>query len=174
MKLRRGLFGVRYRRDFEGNAQDTRVEIEFDRSKTKGISAVGSFVTLPAPFNLHWVSSLATREPAALDFSRNGPEARYVVWDLADADSFEVGDVLRYTVTGECIETFDGTIDWEAGEDSLLLTGVLQDRAAPADGQTCSLEVDLRLSRDGSVDPAFQGGFFVGEQLRSLTLLARP
>ena len=54
-------------------------------------------------------------------------------------------DVLRFEVTGPCIQVYSGTIDWSMGEDALPLTGVLGDALPPFDGQACVIEVELSL-----------------------------
>ncbi|HEB91361.1 MAG TPA: hypothetical protein ENI85_17425 [Deltaproteobacteria bacterium] len=168
------VFGVSYAREFPGNEKDTLIEITFDRHATGGISTRNSRVTLPTPFSLHWVSSPVTREPAALDFSRSSAEPRFVVWDPDAAPDFEAGDVLGFSITGTCIEPYSGVIDWEQGEAALELTNRLQDRPPPNDGQTCTVEVEMTLRRNGVVDPAFRAGTFVAEQVRVFSLLARP
>lgn len=170
----RGFFGVSYERDFPGNEKDTLIEITLDRTSTNNVTASDSNVTMPTPFMLHWVASPISLEPVPLDFSRSSLETRFVVWDPFDAPDFEVGDVLDFSITGSCIEPYFGIIDWEDGEDALELTDVLQDRQPPNGGQTCVIDVVMTLSRDGVVDSAFRNGTFVAEQIRVLTLLARP
>ena len=170
----RRLSGVSYRRDFPGDEKDTRIEVTLDRASTDNVSATESFVTMPTPFALRWVSSPATGEPVPLDFSRSANEPRFVIWDPYDEPGFDVNDVLRFSVTGTCVESYSGIVDWEQGEDALELTNVLRDRQPPNDGQTCVVEVEMTLSRDGVVDSAFRSGTFVAEQVRVLTLLARP
>ncbi len=168
------LFGVSYERAFPGIEKDTSIEITLDRRATGGVTASASRATLPTPFALHWVSSPITREPVPLDFSRSSSAPRFVVWDPDSAPDFETGDVLSFSISGTCIEPDSGIIDWAQGEDALELTNRLRDRAPPNDGRTCTVEVELTLSRLGSVDPAFRSGTFVAEQVRAFSLLARP
>ncbi len=168
------LFDVHYEREFPGNEKDTSIEIALDRRATGSVTAPAFQATLPTPFALHWVSSPITREPVPLDFSRSSNAPRFVVCDPDQAPDFEIGDVLSFSVMGTCIEPDSGTIDWDQGEDALELTNRLRDRAPPNDGQTCTVEVELRLSRDGRVDPAFRSGTFIAEQGRAFSLLARP
>ncbi len=170
----RRLFGVSYVRVFPGNEKDTMIEISFDRASADNVTAPNSSATMPTPFTLHWVASPITGEPVPLDFSRSSLETRFVIWDPVDMPDFELDDVLRFSITGACIEPYSGIIDWEQGEDALELTNVLRDREAPGDGQTCVIEIEVKLSRNGSVDSAFSTGIFVTEQVRVLTLLARP
>ena len=142
----RRLFGVSYERGFPGNEKDTLIKIILDRTSTDGVTVSDSYVTMPTPFMLHWVSSPITQEPVPLDFSRSSDATRFVIWDPYDVPDFEVGDVLRFSITGSCIEPYFGIIDWEQGEDALELTDALRDREPPNDGQTCVIEVELTLS----------------------------
>lgn len=97
-----------------------------------------------------------------------------MIWDPFDAPDFEPGDALDYEVTGSCIETLRGGIDWPGGEDMLQLTDVLEDRDPPDDGKSCTIRVELTLRRTGMVDPLFADGSFVGEQVRVLKLKSTP
>jgi hypothetical protein len=170
----RALFGVSYERSFPGQAKDTLFRVAFDRTATGKASAPDSFATLPTPFVLHWVNDPVTMSPVPLDFSRSSASPRFVVWDPSSAPDFEPAEALQYAVTGSCIEPYVGTIDWRDGADALQLTGVLRDLPSPNAGLTCAIEVEIKLSRSGTVDPAFEGGTFVGEQVRVFNLLARP
>lgn len=159
---------------FNAQEKDDVIEIAFDRSATGGTSAPASSVTLPTPFDLDWVEDLGTMSPAPRRFSRSAATPRFVTWEPLGAPAFEPGDLLSYSVVGSCIESSFGTIDWAAGEDSLSLTGVLQDQPPPRDGQSCLLHVVFTLRRTGIVDPAFSGGSFVASQIRDMHLESTP
>jgi hypothetical protein len=131
-------------------------------------------VTLPSPFALDWVSDPDTLAPAPKTFSRSAASPVFIVWDPFGAPDFEPGDTLHFAVTGQCIETYSGTIDWQAGEDVLELTGVLEDAAPPRDGRICPTRVEITLRRQGVIDAAYAGGAFVGEQVRTLRLISTP
>jgi hypothetical protein len=166
-----------YSRSFQIGGKDTLFEVALDRGGSR-VSAPDSFATLPAPFVLDWVDDTVALTLAPEPFSRSSATPYYVVWDPFDAPDFEPGDEpgdeLDYEVTGDCIETFQGALDWEAGGDALQLTGVLPDRPPPDDGMSCPLRVEIRLGRMGTLDPAFLGGSFWGEQLRVLELDSTP
>ncbi len=159
---------------FRDQEKDSVIEIAFDRSATGGVSANASSVTLPAPFELDWEEDPLTTNSAPRSFSRSSATPYFVVWDPFGAPEFEPGDALSFRVTGNCIQTFQGFIDWPGGEDSLQLTGVLDDREPPNDEKSCPLRVEFTLSRAGTVDPAFAGGSFVARQVRFLKLSSEP
>jgi len=165
--------GPVYQDTFTGDAQDTTFVIEFDRSRTGWTSAPDSHVTLPPALDLRWVEDLDTGSPAPTPFSRSSPTPLYVVWDPFEAPDFHPGDVLRFLVTGTCIQAYQGIVDWAGGESALDLTGVLVERPAPNDG-SCPIRVELSVSRRGSVDAAYRGGSFVATQQRTLQLDSEP
>ncbi len=169
------LFGdSTYGVGFRDHEKDSLIEIALDRSATGEVSANDSSVTLPTPFELDWVDDFVAMSEAPEPFSRSSATPYFVVWDPFGAPDFEPGDALSFSVTGNCIETFQGVIDWQGGEDSLQLTGVLDDRDPPHDKKSCPLRVAFRSSRAGTVDPAFAGGSFVGRQVRILKLQSTP
>jgi hypothetical protein len=169
-----GLFTTPYVSIFSNDEKDLRFEITFDRRGTGERSATDSFVTLPTPFELDWVDDPVAMTPAPTRFSRSSSISYFVIWDPFDAPDFEPGDELTYDVTGDCIRTYSGTIDWEAGEDVLELTGVLLDRDPPDDGMACPIEVEFTLERTGTLDAAFDAGSFRGLQVRVLNLQSTP
>lgn len=170
-----GWFGLyAYGVGFPGDDKDTVFEIALDRSATGHLSAHDSSVTLPTPFELDWVDDPVAMTAAPEPFSRSSPTPFFVVWDPFDAPDFEPGDAFGYEVSGSCIETRRGAIDWQGGEDVLELTEILEDRDPPDDGKSCTIRVELTLSRTGTIDPAFAGGSFVGEQVRVLKLRSTP
>lgn len=173
MQEAHGLAGTQYVEILPGNAKDTVIEVELDRSRTEGLIAADSSARLPTPFAIAWVTSRDTRESAPLDFSRRARDARFVTWAPFGAPDFEEEDELRFSVTGDCIQPWRGTIDWRGGEEALELTNVLRDRDPRGSG-SCVVEVELTLFRLGEVDPAFESGRFVAEQVRTLQLLSRP
>lgn len=166
--------GNAYGVGFRHEAQDTEIRIAFDRPSTGGSSAPDSTVTLPPPLVLDWVEDPAAMTAAPDPFSRTSATPYFVVWDPFDVPDFEPGDELRYIVSGRCIEPLLGVIDWENGEDALQLTGVLSDPAPPNDGKSCPIHVVFMLRRMGTVDPAFNGGTFLAEQIRSIHLPSTP
>jgi hypothetical protein len=168
------FFCCTYGVGFPGDDKDTVFEIALDRSATEEVSANDSSVSLPAPFELDWVVDPVAMTEAPEPFSRSSPTPYFVTWDPFDAPDFEPGDALRYEVTGSCIKTLQGVLDWQGGEDVLQLTEVLEDRDPPDDGKSCTIRVELTLSRTGTIDPAFAGGSFVGEQVRVLKLKSTP
>lgn len=167
-------FDTSYRAYFRTGARDTRIEIDFDRSASGQAEASGSSVTLPSPLALRWVSDPAAMTPAPRFFSRVSATPHFVVWDPFAAPDFEQGDELVYEVTGSCIQTLSGAIDWAGGEDALELTGSLEDRSPPNDGQSCPIRVEFTLRRFGTVSPAYADGTFAGEQRRVLELQTLP
>jgi hypothetical protein len=170
-----GLEGNRfYAARFGGIEKDTAFELVFDRSATGQTSAGVSTTSLPSPFELDWVSDPVTLTPAPRPFSRSSDTPYFVVWNPFGAPDFEPGDQLSFSVTGNCIETFSGTIDWPGGEEALQLTQVLEDRDPPRDGESCKLRVELTLRRTGTVAAEYEGGTFHGEQVRVMHLSSRP
>jgi len=170
-----GLEGGRfYAARFGGIEKDTAFELAFDRSATGQTSAGVSMASLPSPFELDWVSDPLGRTPAPRPFSRSSATPYFVVWDPFDAPDFEPGDQLSFAVTGKCIETFAGSIDWQGGEEALQLTQVLVDRDPPLDGERCNLRVEFSLRRTGTVAGEYEGGTFFGEQVRVLHLRSKP
>lgn len=167
-------FETSYRANFPTGEHDTRIEIDFDRSASGQTDASGSSVTLPSPFALQWVSDPVAMTPAPRFFSRSVATPHYVVWDPFGAPDFEDGDELVYEVTGSCIQTLTGSIDWEAGEDALELTGALVDQAPPRDGRSCPIRVEFTLRRFGTVSPVYADGSFSGQQRRILELQTVP
>jgi hypothetical protein len=163
-----------YGANFQTDQRDTRMEIDFDRSASGQADANGSSVTLPSPFALQWVSDPVAMTSAPRFFSRSSATPYYVVWDPFGAPAFEAGDVLVYSVTGRCIETLEGTIDWAGGEDALELTAALEDAAPPRGDRACPIRVEFTLQRQGTVATAFAGGSFVGAQGRVLKLQTVP
>lgn len=163
-----------YGANFQTGEGGTRIEIDFDRSASGQADANGSSVTLPSPFALQWVSDPVAMTPAPRFFSRSSATPYYVVWDPFGAPEFEAGDVLVYKVTGICIETRFGTIDWAGGEDVLELTAALADAAPPQDDRACPIRVEFTLQREGTIAAALSGGSFVGAQGRVLKLQTVP
>ncbi|MEZ4289095.1 MAG: hypothetical protein R3E53_00630 [Myxococcota bacterium] len=166
--------GPRYRESFGGEAKDTGFEIRFDRPETGHRNAPDSRASLPTPFTLRWVDDPIANTPAPEPFSRSSATPYYVVWDPFDSPDFEPGDVLTYMVSGPCIQSRDGTLDWEAGEDVLQLTGFLMDLPPPDDGRSCPIRVRIVLERAGSIDPEFSRGSFFGRQVRELRIQSEP
>lgn len=170
-----GLEGGRfYAVRFGGIEKDKLFEVVFDRSSTGLTSAGVSTTRLPSPFELAWVSDPVSGSPAPRPFSRSSATPFFVVWDPFDAPDLVPGDQLLFEVTGNCIETFSGSIDWQGGEDALQLTQVLEDRDPPRDGERCKLRVELTLRRAGTVAAEYEGGTFYGEQVRVLHLPSKP
>lgn len=170
-----GLEGGRfYAARFGGIEKDEAFEVLFDRSSTGLTSAGVSTTSLPSPFELDWVSDPVSGSPAPRPFSRSSATPLFVVWDPFDAPDFDPGDQLLFAVTGNCIRTYSGSIDWPGGEDALQLTQVLEDRDPPRDGESCDLRVELTLRRAGTVADEYEGGTFYGEQVRVLHLPSRP
>ena len=167
-------FDTNYGAGFRIDDKQTGFEIAFDRSASGRVSASDSSVTLPSPFALDWVSDPVAMTPAPQSFSRSSATPYFVVWDPFGAPEFEPSDALNYQVTGKCILTLSGVIDWQGGEDALELTGALEDLAPPRDGRSCPIRVRITLQRDGTVDSAFSDGSFVGEQVRVLKLQSVP
>lgn len=165
---------VSYSRTFAGESKDAAFEINFKRGGSGREKAPNSRVTLPTPFVLDWVEDPVALIPAPINFSRSSATPYFVIWDPFDAPDFEPGDNFTYSVTGSCIVTRRGFIDWQSGEDTLELTGVLQDAAPPNAGMSCPLVVKLSLQRRGYADGAYDGGSFFGEQVRVLTLISSP
>lgn len=159
---------------FPGDDKDTVFEIALDRSATGQLSAHDSSVSLPTPFELDWVDDPVAMTSAPEPFSRSSLTPYFVTWDPFDAPDFVPGDALDYEVSGSCIETLRGGLDWQGGEDVLQLTDVLEDRDPPDDGKSCTIRVELTLSRTGTIDPAFADGSFVAEQVRVLKLRSTP
>jgi hypothetical protein len=169
------LFGCcGYGVGFPGDDKDTVFEIALARSATGELSANDSSVRLPTPFELDWVDDPVAMTAAPEPFSRSSSTPYFVVWDPFDAPDFEPGDAFGYEVSGSCIETLRGALDWQGGEDVLQLTEVLEDRDPPDDGKSCTIRVELTLSRTGTIDPAFADGSFVAEQVRVLKLRSTP
>lgn len=168
------LVDTEYGANFQTGERDTRIEIDFDRTASGQADAIGSSVTLPSPFALQWVSDPVAMTPAPRFFSRSTATPYYVVWDPFGAPDFEPGDELDYAVTGTCIQTLSGTIDWAGGEDALELTAALEDANPPQDGRSCPIRVEFTLSRSGAISPAFDGGSIVGAQGRVLKLQTVP
>jgi hypothetical protein len=167
-------FETGYFADFPTREPDSTYEIRFDRTATGRTSAGPSSVTLPVPFEIQWVSDPVAMTSAPKSFSRSSATPYFVVWDPFGAPDFVPGDTLRYEVSGSCIQTLTGMIDWSAGEDSLQLTNVLVDAPPPRDEKVCPLRVELTLSRDGTIDASYLDGTFVGEQVRFLELHSTP
>lgn len=159
------IYGAR----FGGGDKDQPFEIVFDRSATGQASAGPTSTTLPSPFELDWVEDPVAMTPAPRPFSRSSATSYYVVWDPFDAPDFEPGDELLFVVTGKCIAPYWGVLDWEGGEDTLELTGVLQG-VSNANGGRCKVRVEITLRRTGIADVAYEGGSFYGEQVRVLEL----
>lgn len=164
----------RYRRSFPSAHAGTRVELLFDRRATGQADARNATVTLPAPFQLGWVETLETGVPAALVFSRSEDTPRFLTWNPTSAPSLAEDDILQFSVTGDCIVPYQGTIDWVGGERGLDLRGVLRDRDPDAAPQTCALDVELALLRVGRGDGHFSSSRVQARQVRNLVLLARP
>lgn len=168
-----GAFGFAntvYGASFGGGDKDQVIEILFDRSATGQASAGPTSTTLPSPFELDWVEDPVAMTPAPRPFSRSSATPYYVVWDPFDVPDFEPGDELLFVVTGKCIAPYLGVLDWEGGEDTLALTGVLQGVSHPGGDGRCTVRVEITLRRTGIADAAYEGGSFYGEQVRVLEL----
>ncbi|MBY0400937.1 hypothetical protein K2X89_11620 [Myxococcota bacterium] len=163
-----------YRNEFGTGEQDTQIEVEFDRSASGQADAPASSVTLPSPFALQWVTDTVAMTAAPRFVSRSSATPYFVVWDPFGAPDFEVGDELVYEVTGDCVKTLTGEIDWAGGEDALELFAALEDRDPPHDGESCPVRVKFELQRQGTIDPAYADGSFVGLQRRVLELQTTP
>jgi hypothetical protein len=165
--------GTWYTANFPLDDKDTEFRIEYERVEKE--SAMNSVASIPVSLDpLIWSPdpTVATPDDAPNPFSRASTTPYYVGWRPNDAPFFETGDELSYEVTGTCIQTFQGNIDWNV-YDALQLTGAMTDAEPPNDG-TCEITVKITLSRDnGYVDGAFAGGIFVGKQTRTLRLTAQ-
>lgn len=157
---------------FYVDADDSRIDVAFIRPNGRR-DALRSAATLPTPFTLRWVEDPATEAPAAVPYSRGGGAPAFVIWDPFDAPAFDPGDTLAYRVSGTCVVTTSGAIDWPAGEDALDMADVIVERSS-ASGDDCDVTVTLELTREGQVDPVLRGGSFEASQTRSLTVLTTP
>jgi hypothetical protein len=141
----------------------------------KGKTAIRrAYVELPPNFELDWVDDPETLTPAPLNFSRSSETSLFVVWDPFDAPDFDPGDDLMFSVTGNCIVSYQGEIIWEIGQDVLELTGgVLRDRPTNT-GQSCEVTVRFTLIRYGTLDSRYDGGLFRAQQEREFELQSMP
>jgi hypothetical protein len=157
-----------YTATFPTQDEDTGFEIAFTREE--GISAPESSTTIPATFSLHCEESEI--ESACDTFSRSSDIPFDVVWEPYE---FTTGDKLSYEITGSCIKTSPGIIDWGPPNyfAALQLTKFLDDSDTPT--ESCLITVTITLSRTGTVDRAFgEGGQFTGMQVRTLTINSTP
>lgn len=171
------IFGATwYTANFPIDDKDTEFRIRYERAEK--VSALNSVASIPVPLEpLKWTTdpNAATPPDDGPDpFSRSSTTPYYIVWEPFDAPFFELGDELSYQVTGTCIQTYQGNIDWEGGADVLQLTRQLTDADPPNNG-TCDITVTITLARtNGTVDGAFAGGIYIAKQTRTLILTAQP
>jgi len=153
-----------YNTTFSTQEADTGFRVEFDRGGTGKKSALSSTATLPTPFVLSSKSGATT-------FSRTDTTEFLAIWDPFD---FTSGDILTYNITGACIESSRGGIDW-ATDDSLQLAKGFLISQTGRDQDSCSINVELTLAREGTVDSAYgEGGTYTAKQTRTLSLTADP
>ncbi|MBI5510755.1 MAG: hypothetical protein HY903_18500 [Deltaproteobacteria bacterium] len=161
------LFGgaTWYKASFATQETNTGFRINFDRSASGKVSAPASSTTLPVPFVL-------STSPTTTTFSRSGTTAFNVYWDPY---AFVTGDLLSYEVSGSCIQTSRGGINWQNGIDTLQLAQSFLLAAQGQETNTCNVTVKISLSRNGTVDRAFgKTGVFPGVQERTLSLSCTP
>lgn len=164
----------RYLRSFEGNEEGTEYRISFSRKRDGLKKATETYATLPAALALDWVSDPEMLTPAPNPFSRSSSTPYYVVWDPFEAPDLKPGDELQYNVSGSCIRTARGSLDWEAGDDVLELTGSLSSVSSSDGRASCPLLVQLTLSRTGSLDSRYRGGRVIARQVREIELDSVP
>jgi len=143
---------------FQADAEDDEFIVDFVRDVDPG--APDSVVTLPAPFEI---------DPTATSASR--ADDLTLTWSPASPDP------MRWSASGNCIDTASGSIDTDTG--GMAMTAGTLVKRTPAQGEvvpdSCQVTVTVSRSRLGDLDPHYgEGGTIVGEQTRSFSFTSTP
>ena len=143
---------ISYTATFDEDAADTAVTFALERSIDAG--APSSTVTLPAPFTAQGPASGSRGEDLQITFSAASQ------------------DPMAWEVHGPCVTAAQGTVPTAAesvtiGADMIVAVG-------GQEAETCDIEVTVTATRQGTLDPAFEGGTIVGEQARTVTVSSTP
>jgi len=159
------LGSIHYVARFDVDSENALFRIEFARRShdeaeevCRGGDAPNSIATLPAPF------SLVLDPPNALVSRASGDLT--VSWAAST-------DPVRWTLSGDCIET--QAVDLERDAGTLRLLGTNMQALKGRTGETCSVDLDVSRMRPGSVDSAFgAGGVFDAIQTRTVRFRSGP
>lgn len=133
------------------DAPETLVRVGLDRLNFT--PAPNSRVRLPEPFR-----AFNTRGVYDVDY-----DTIPVEWSNGSSDAMTV------EINGHCIWGFERTLRFDDGV-FLVRPGELEARGS-WDGSLCTLDVTLRRSRVGVLDPALDSGTIVAQQVRTTTLV---
>lgn len=143
---------ISYAATFDADAEDTEVTFALVRTIDQGAPA--STATLPAPFTL-------TAPPSA---------SRAAALEL-DLDA-GVDDPTAWEAHGTCITAARGVVP--QGADTITIPAGTITAVAGQEAETCDVEITVTRTRQGTLDPAFEGGGSVGEQERAATVSVTP
>ena len=146
----------RYSRRFSTEAVDTTFKVTFERSEK--VPAPDSSTTLPAPFVLN-----APTEGSTLNRSLSTS----ISW-------FGGTELTNYRVDGECIQTFEGMITPTGPGVTFSLPPNTVMAVVGRELETCTATLTVSRQRMGTVDPAYEGGQFIGSQQRFVRFESAP
>ncbi len=148
---------VSYDAYFTGDMANTGFKIEFKRTIDGG--APSSSVSLPFEY------SVLTPTPGTT-FSRSG-ETIMVTWAPSGSR-----DYVLVTIEGECIEPYSSGLAPDTGRFSITPNSIqlLED----ASWDICTATMEVALTRVGTRDPAYGGGYFYGQQVRTVAINSGP
>ena len=148
---------VSYDAYFTGDMANTSFRIEFKRTIDEG--APSSTVSLPFEF------SVLTPSPGTT-FSR-ASETILVSWAPSRSR-----DYLLVTIEGDCIEPYSSGLAPDTG--TFYITANSIQLSDDASWDICTATMEIALTRVGTLDPAYGGGYFYGQQIRTVEIHSGP
>jgi hypothetical protein len=161
MSERQLLGAVWYSATFDVDAAETEFVVAFERESDA--SAPNSHGTLPAAFSLS-----APAESA--EFGRVADTVT-ITWSPTVTGNT---DRMHVYANGTCIQAYDKDLDGDPGTATIPPNTFKEPTDTDQQGKTCDVTIELRRTRPGQVDPAFEGGDVIGRQVRSVKIRSKP
>lgn len=159
MTERQLLGAVWYNAVFDVDAAETEFAVAFER--TSDVSAPNSHGTLPAAFSL-------TAPAASAEFAR-ATDTITVSWDPSGSS-----DRMHIYANGTCIQAYDVEIDGDPGTATINPNTFKEPADEEQQGKTCKVTIEVRRTRPGNIDEAFEGGDFISRQVRTVEINSKP
>ncbi|MBN2359376.1 MAG: hypothetical protein JXR83_07970 [Deltaproteobacteria bacterium] len=159
MTERQLLGAVWYTATFDSDEAETEFAVSFEREVDA--SAPNSHGTLPAAFSL-------TAPAASAEFSRAN-DTITITWEPSAGP-----DRIHVAADGSCIKPYNDDLDGDPGTTTINPNTFKEPDDEDLQGKDCKVTIELRRTRSGDVDPAFEGGDFVARQVRTVQINSKP
>jgi len=161
MTERQLLGAVWYTATFDVDAAETEFAVAFERESDA--SAPNSHGALPAAFSL-------SAPVESTEFARTAEIV--ITWAPTVTGN---SDRMHIFADGTCIQPYDpADLDGDPGTFTIPANAFKEPVDQDLQGKTCEVTIEVRRTRPGQVDPAFEGGDVIGRQVRSVKIKSKP